>query len=127
MTDFELPAGQVALLDAVVAANPRTIVVLANGGVVRLSGFADRVPALLEGGRWARPWLGGRRRPLRRGEPLRPAGRDGTDPTGGHPEPFTGGETDPPGSAAHSEPAGLAGGWPGRAGGWPGRAGFHRT
>ncbi len=48
-TDFELPAGQVALLDAVVAANPRTVVVLANGGVVRLAGVADRVPAVLEG------------------------------------------------------------------------------
>jgi beta-glucosidase len=47
--DIELPAGQLALLDAVVAANPRTVVVLANGGVVRVAGFADRVPALLEG------------------------------------------------------------------------------
>ena len=48
-TDIELPADQVALLDAVVAANPRTVVVLANGGVVRLAGVADRVPAVLEG------------------------------------------------------------------------------
>ena len=47
--DIELPAAQLALLDAVVAANPRTVVVLSNGGVVRLSGFAGRVPALLEG------------------------------------------------------------------------------
>ncbi len=47
--DIELPADQLALLDAVGAANPRTVVVLANGGVVRVAGFAERVPALLEG------------------------------------------------------------------------------
>ena len=47
--DIELPAAQLALLDAVVAANPNTVVVLSNGGVVRLSGFADRVPAIVEG------------------------------------------------------------------------------
>lgn len=47
--DLELPANQTALLDAVVAANPSTVVVLSNGGVVRLSGFADRVPAIVEG------------------------------------------------------------------------------
>jgi beta-glucosidase len=47
--DIELPADQVALLDAVVAANRRTVVVLANGGVVRLAGVVDRVPAVLEG------------------------------------------------------------------------------
>lgn len=47
--DLELPAAQLALLDAVLAANPRTVVVLSNGGVVRVSGFADRVPALVEG------------------------------------------------------------------------------
>jgi beta-glucosidase len=48
-TDIELPPDQVALLEAVVGANPRTVVVLANGGVVRVAGFAERVPALLEG------------------------------------------------------------------------------
>lgn len=47
--DLELPAAQLDLLDAVVAANPNTVVVLSNGGVVRLSGFADRVPAIVEG------------------------------------------------------------------------------
>jgi beta-glucosidase len=47
-TDIELPAEQVALLDAVLEANPRTVVVLSNGGVVRLSAFAGRVPAILE-------------------------------------------------------------------------------
>ncbi|MFD6857573.1 glycoside hydrolase family 3 C-terminal domain-containing protein [Rhodococcus sp. NPDC060090] len=48
-TDLELPSGQTELLDAVVAANPNTVVVLSNGGVVRVSGFVDRVPALIEG------------------------------------------------------------------------------
>ncbi|KQQ93062.1 beta-glucosidase [Leifsonia sp. Leaf325] len=46
---IELPAEQLALLDAVIAANPNTVVVLSNGGVVRLSGFAERVPAIVEG------------------------------------------------------------------------------
>ncbi|KQZ11204.1 beta-glucosidase [Agromyces sp. Root1464] len=50
--DLHLPAEQLALLAAVVAANPRTVVVLANGGVVELP-FAGDVPAILEG------WLGG--------------------------------------------------------------------
>ncbi|WP_194410467.1 glycoside hydrolase family 3 C-terminal domain-containing protein [Microbacterium cremeum] len=45
--DIDLPAEQLALLDAVVAANPSTVVVLSNGGVVALP-FADRVPAILE-------------------------------------------------------------------------------
>jgi hypothetical protein len=38
-----------ALADAVIAANPRTVVVLSNGGVVRLSGIAERVAAIVEG------------------------------------------------------------------------------
>ena len=46
---IELPAGQTALLEAVLAANPRVAVVLSNGGVVRVSGWADRVPAIVEG------------------------------------------------------------------------------
>ncbi|OOB90543.1 beta-glucosidase [Rathayibacter sp. VKM Ac-2630] len=46
---LELPAAQLALLDAVVAANPDVVVVLSNGGVVRTSGFQDRVPAIVEG------------------------------------------------------------------------------
>ncbi|ALE04537.1 beta-glucosidase (plasmid) [Arthrobacter sp. ERGS1:01] len=48
-THIELPAGQTELLAAVVAANPRTVVVLSNGSVVRLSGWADSVPAIVEG------------------------------------------------------------------------------
>ncbi|MHA7132684.1 glycoside hydrolase family 3 C-terminal domain-containing protein [Oerskovia turbata] len=45
---IDLPAVQLDLLDAVLAANPRTIVVLSNGSVVALP-FADRAPAILEG------------------------------------------------------------------------------
>ena len=46
--DIDLPADQLALLDAVVEANPNTVVVVSNGGVVSLP-FADTVPAILEG------------------------------------------------------------------------------
>lgn len=45
--DIDLPAEQLELLDAVLAANPNTVVVLSNGGVVALP-FADRVPAIVE-------------------------------------------------------------------------------
>ena len=45
--DIDLPADQLALIDAVVAANPKTVVVLSNGSVVALP-FADRVPAIVE-------------------------------------------------------------------------------
>ncbi|KAA0960064.1 beta-glucosidase [Microbacterium sp. ANT_H45B] len=44
---IHLPAAQLAVLDAVIEANPATVVVLSNGGVVALP-FADRVPAILE-------------------------------------------------------------------------------
>lgn len=47
-TDIDLPADQLEVLDAVLAVNPNTVVVLSNGGVVALP-FADRVPAILEG------------------------------------------------------------------------------
>lgn len=47
--DIELPAVQLELLDRVLEVNPRVVVVLSNGSVVRLSGFADRVPAIVEG------------------------------------------------------------------------------
>jgi len=45
---IDLPAAQLALLDEVVAANPRTVVVLSNGSVVALP-FAEKVPAIVEG------------------------------------------------------------------------------
>lgn len=44
---IDLPAAQLELLDAVLAANPNVVVVLSNGGVVALP-FADRVPAIVE-------------------------------------------------------------------------------
>lgn len=46
-THIDLPAVQRALVDAVFAVNPRTVVVLSNGAVVALP-FADRVPAIAE-------------------------------------------------------------------------------
>jgi len=45
---IDLPAEQLALVDAVLAVNPNVVVVLSNGSVVGLP-FADRVPAILEG------------------------------------------------------------------------------
>ena len=45
--NIDLPAVQLALIDAVLAANPRTVVVLSNGGAVALP-FAERVPAIGE-------------------------------------------------------------------------------
>jgi beta-glucosidase len=44
---FTLPAGQDALVEQVVAANPRTIVLLNGGGGMDLSRWLDKVPALL--------------------------------------------------------------------------------
>ncbi|WP_258060344.1 MULTISPECIES: glycoside hydrolase family 3 C-terminal domain-containing protein [unclassified Arthrobacter] len=46
-TTLDLPDEQLELLTAVLQANPRTVVVLSNGGVVTTA-WADRVPALLE-------------------------------------------------------------------------------
>ena len=46
---LELPAAQTELLEAVLAASDRVVVVLSNGGVVRVSGWADRAAAILEG------------------------------------------------------------------------------
>lgn len=47
--NIELPQVQLDLLAAIVAANPRTVVVLSNGGVIRLSGFDAQVAAIVEG------------------------------------------------------------------------------
>jgi beta-glucosidase len=46
---FELAFGQDALVEAVVAANPRTIVVLTAGGAADVTKWIDRVPAFLHG------------------------------------------------------------------------------
>ena len=55
---FTLPAAEIETIRAAVAVNPRTIVVVDAGGAVDMSGFVDRVPALVwawypgqEGGR----------------------------------------------------------------------------
>jgi beta-glucosidase len=46
---LDLPAAHLALVRQVVAANPRTVVVLSNGAVVLTSPWDGPVPALLEG------------------------------------------------------------------------------
>ncbi|MFJ3274072.1 beta-glucosidase [Streptomyces sp. NPDC086776] len=46
---IDLPPAQVRLLERVVAVNPRVVVVLSNGGVVRTAPWHERVPALVEG------------------------------------------------------------------------------
>jgi beta-glucosidase len=51
-TDLDLPTAQTDLLDRILEVNPRVVVVLANGAVVRMP-WRDRVPAIVEG------WLGG--------------------------------------------------------------------
>jgi beta-glucosidase len=48
-----LPAEQLAVLDAILEVNPNVVVVLSNGSSVQVSGFADRVRAIVEA------WLGG--------------------------------------------------------------------
>jgi beta-glucosidase len=48
-TTIDLPAEQVELAAAVVAANPRTVAVLSHGGVLRLAPLAELVPAILDG------------------------------------------------------------------------------
>jgi beta-glucosidase len=45
---FDLPDGQTNLIQAVAAANPRTIVVINSGGGVGWAGWVDKVPAVLE-------------------------------------------------------------------------------
>ncbi|HRW36283.1 MAG TPA: glycoside hydrolase family 3 C-terminal domain-containing protein [Aquihabitans sp.] len=52
-TSVELPAEQVEVLASVAAANPNVVVVLANGGMVAVSGWEHHARALVEG------WLGG--------------------------------------------------------------------
>lgn len=49
--NLDLPADQVALISAVAAVAPRTVVVLMNGGVVSLEPWHDSVDAIVEG--WA--------------------------------------------------------------------------
>ena len=53
--DIDLPADQLALLDAVLEANPRTVVVLSNGGVVRAAASPTACPRSSRAGCSARP------------------------------------------------------------------------
>lgn len=50
---YQLPFGQVSLIQAIVAANPRTIVVLTGGGAVATERWLGQAPALLQ------TWYGG--------------------------------------------------------------------
>ncbi|HEY2279151.1 MAG TPA: glycoside hydrolase family 3 C-terminal domain-containing protein [Streptosporangiaceae bacterium] len=45
---MDLPASQTALLARLAEANPHVVVVLANGSAVRVSGWAEHAPAVLE-------------------------------------------------------------------------------
>ncbi|MGD8793987.1 MAG: glycoside hydrolase family 3 C-terminal domain-containing protein, partial [Anaerolineae bacterium] len=56
-TDLDLTAQQVALIQAVAQAQPRTVVVLNNGAPVAMSAWIDAVPAVLEG--WMMGQAGG--------------------------------------------------------------------
>ncbi|MHC9045667.1 glycoside hydrolase family 3 C-terminal domain-containing protein [Microbacterium saperdae] len=47
--DIALPADQAAVISAVAAVAPKTVVVLSNGGIVSLEGWHDEVDAILEG------------------------------------------------------------------------------
>jgi beta-glucosidase len=46
---IDLPADQLALIDAVAAYNDRVVVVLSNGSAVAVDAWQDQVPAVLEG------------------------------------------------------------------------------
>ncbi|MEX0588581.1 MAG: glycoside hydrolase family 3 C-terminal domain-containing protein, partial [Cyanobium sp.] len=46
-TNLELPADQVALIEAVAAVNPRTVVVLMGGGAILMEAWRRAVPAIL--------------------------------------------------------------------------------
>lgn len=56
-SDLDLTGQQVALIQAVAAAQPNTVVVLNNGAPVAMSAWIDRVPAVLEG--WMMGQAGG--------------------------------------------------------------------
>ena len=47
-THLRIPETHTKLIEAVAAANPRTVVILTNGSVVSLEGWHDSVPAILE-------------------------------------------------------------------------------
>jgi beta-glucosidase len=45
---FQLPWGQEALIEAMAAANPKTVVTVTSGGAYATDGWLDKVPALLQ-------------------------------------------------------------------------------
>lgn len=45
---FKLPAGQDELINTMLDANPRTVVVMTSGGAVDMNAWIDRLPALLQ-------------------------------------------------------------------------------
>ncbi|NEW56134.1 beta-glucosidase [Nocardia cyriacigeorgica] len=47
--DIEVPADQLTLLAEIVAVQPKTVVVLSHGGVLRLTPVADLAPAIVDG------------------------------------------------------------------------------
>ncbi len=47
--DMNMPFGQDKLIQAVIKANPRTIVVLMGGGAIDMSKWVDKAPAIVEG------------------------------------------------------------------------------
>ena len=48
-THLDLPEEQLAVLEAVTAANPNVVVVLSGGGVIAVSEWEQKIPVLLEG------------------------------------------------------------------------------
>src|SRR6185436_12394327 len=46
--DMKMPFGQDELINAVVKANPKTIIVLMGGGAIDMSQWVDKVPAILQ-------------------------------------------------------------------------------
>ncbi len=46
-SDLKLPSGQDELLEDIVAANPKTVVVFTGGGAVEMGAWLDKVPSLL--------------------------------------------------------------------------------
>lgn len=48
--DLELPAAQIELIEAVIAVQPRTVVVTFGGSAISMQGWAENVPAILHAG-----------------------------------------------------------------------------
>ncbi len=72
-TSYAMPGRQVELIRRIVAANPRTAVVLINGSVVAVADWIDRVPAVVEA--WYPGQEGGRAVAAALCGDINPAGR----------------------------------------------------